>query len=127
MGPEGNDRGKWVALAAPFWLGAAGVLVLDGAMGVQFLLYGKREGEEVVDAVRLTVEGEVKERGRGRWRRVRGWMKGWVPSPSPSPPPMAGVNDAEGVVVIEGGDRDGEEECLLQGEAAGERRGYGAA
>ena len=75
VGPEGSDRRTWVTLAAPFWLGAAGVLGLDGAIGVQFLMYG--EEKEVV-LVR-------DERGRGRWRRVSGWMRGWVPSPNPSP------------------------------------------
>lgn len=42
---------------------------MDAGVGVQFLMYGERE---VV----------VKESGGvgGRWRRVRGWMRGWAPS-----------------------------------------------
>lgn len=73
VGPEGSERGTWLSLAAPFWLGAAGVLGLDGAVGAQFLMYGE---EKKVAIVR-------DERGRGRWRRVSGWMRGWVPSPDP--------------------------------------------
>lgn len=76
-GPRGNDRWEWVSLAAPFWLGAAGVLALDGAMGVQFLMYG--EGNEEI-VVGLTVPG----RGRQRWNKVTGWMRGWIPSTSPT-------------------------------------------
>lgn len=75
VGPEGSDRDTWVALAAPFFLGAAGVLVMDATIGVQFLIYGESgEKKEVL----------VEDReGRSRWRRVSGWMRGWVPSPGP--------------------------------------------
>ncbi|KAG6986504.1 hypothetical protein G7Y79_00079g100220 [Physcia stellaris] len=72
-GPEGSDRVEWVSLAAPFWLGAAGVLVMDATMGVQFLQYGEEKKVVVIKD----------QRGRSRWRRVSGWMRGWVPSPSP--------------------------------------------
>jgi len=74
VGPEGSERGTWFSLAAPFWLGAAGVLGLDGAVGAQFLMYGEEKKVAIVKD----------ERGRGRWRRVSGWMRGWVPSPSPA-------------------------------------------
>lgn len=74
VGPEGSERGMWLSLAAPFWLGAAGVLGLDGAMGAQFLMYGEEKKIAIVKD----------ERGRGRWRRVSGWMSGWVPSPVPA-------------------------------------------
>lgn len=74
VGPEGSERGTWLSLAAPFWLGAAGVLGLDGAVGAQFLMYGEEKKVAIVKD----------ERGRGRWRRVSGWMRGWVPSPSPA-------------------------------------------
>ena len=59
--------------ALPFWLGAAGVLVMDAAVGVQFLMYGESEDAKVV---------VLEESGREnwRWRRVSGWMRGWVPS-----------------------------------------------
>lgn len=84
VGPEGSDMNTWRSLAAPFWLGAAGVLVLDATIGVQFLKFG---------------EGDVKKsvlvlgrKGRSRWRRVSGWMRGWVPSPSPS---MTGAVDED--------------------------------
>ncbi len=62
-------------LAAPFWLGAAGVLAMDAIVGVQFLMF--KENME-----RSFVRVEDRE-GRSRWRMVSGWMRGWVPSPSP--------------------------------------------
>ena len=74
VGPDGSDMKTWRALAAPFWLGAAGVLVLDATVGVQFLIFG--EG-----GVKKSVLVQDHE-GRSRWRRVSGWMRGWVPSPS---------------------------------------------
>ena len=76
VGPEGSDRTTWVVSATPFWLGAAGVLVMDATIGVQFLMFGEGDVGKAV----LTHDRE----GRSRWRRVRGWMRGWVPSPSPS-------------------------------------------
>ncbi|KAI9859832.1 MAG: hypothetical protein M1824_003612 [Vezdaea acicularis] len=66
-GPEGNDRLEWVSLAAPFFLGAAGVLALDATVGMQFILFG--EGEEKI----------IKDE-EGHWQKVSGWMRGWVPS-----------------------------------------------
>lgn len=74
-GPEGSDQWNWISLAAPFWLGTAGVLVLDATIGFQFLKYG--EGK-------VKVVREARSGGRGRWRRVEGWMRGWVPSPGPA-------------------------------------------
>ena len=76
VGPDGSDMKTWRVLAAPFWLGAAGVLVLDAIVGVQFLILG--EG-----GVKKSVLVQDHE-GRSRWRGVSGWMRGWVPSPSPS-------------------------------------------
>jgi uncharacterized protein with PQ loop repeat len=75
-GPGGSNRVEWVGRAIPFFLGAAGVLGLDGAMGVQFLLYAEK-----ADAVAVAVK--VPGRGRRRWKKVTGWMKGWIPSASP--------------------------------------------
>ena len=46
---------------------------MDAAVGVQFLRFGEEKKVVVV----------MDERGRSRWRRVSGWMRGWVPSPSP--------------------------------------------
>ena len=71
-GPEGSDRVQWVTAALPFFLGAAGVLGLDASVGVQFLLYGEGDSKVVV------VEEENGK--RWRWRKVSGWMRGWVPS-----------------------------------------------
>ena len=72
VGYEGSERWAWVARAAPFFLGAAGVLGLDGAMGVQFLLYRENKEEKIVK-VRDSM-------GRSQWQKVDGWMRGWVPS-----------------------------------------------
>jgi len=72
---EGSERTTWVALAAPFFIGAAGVLVMDATIGFQFLMYR----ESLKDSMVLVYNRE----GRSRWRRVSGWMRGWVPSPSP--------------------------------------------
>lgn len=74
---EGSDRITWITLAAPFFLGAAGVLIMDAIIGFQFLLFGEQEAISKVVVVR-------DERGRGHWRKVSGWMRGWVPSPGPS-------------------------------------------
>jgi uncharacterized protein with PQ loop repeat len=76
-GSAGNSRADWTAAALPFFLGAAGVLGLDASVGVQFLLYGESETKVVV-----VEEGTP----RWRWRRVNGWMRGWVPSISESSP-----------------------------------------
>ncbi|KAJ5486960.1 hypothetical protein N7530_001260 [Penicillium desertorum] len=79
---HGNDRLEWIGRATPFFLGAFGVLGLDGFMGVQFLMYG--DGPEHEDAESfITSDGDDAKRGRGRWRRVHGWMRGWIPSSSP--------------------------------------------
>jgi solute carrier family 66 (lysosomal lysine-arginine transporter), member 1 len=78
VGPEGSDRLTWVSLAAPFFFGAAGVLALDAAVGVQFLIYG--EGERGVKVISVPDDD-----GNTHWRRVSGWMRGWVPSPRLGP------------------------------------------
>lgn len=104
VGQNGSDRGQWIAAAFPFWLGAAGVLALDASVGVQFALYG--EGNEAI----VVAEEDSAHPGRRKkwhWRKVSGWMRGWVPS----------INE---------GKEGRETEALLDGTAqAG--RGYGAA
>lgn len=71
----GSDRVDWLLRATPFFLGAAGVLLMDGMMGVQFLMYSEREEEMV----------KVRDRrGYSRWQKVSGWMRGWVPMVSKS-------------------------------------------
>ncbi|KAF2767721.1 PQ-loop-domain-containing protein [Teratosphaeria nubilosa] len=99
VGAKGSDRGHWVAAALPFFLGAAGVLGLDASVGVQFMMYGEG-GEKVVVL-------EEDRWHRRHWRKVSGWMRGWVPSIS------------EGV-------RTEESEGLLGREAGHEGEGYGA-
>ncbi|KAF2161286.1 hypothetical protein M409DRAFT_28324 [Zasmidium cellare ATCC 36951] len=73
VGPEGSDRATWILAALPFFLGAFGVLGLDASVGVQFLVYG--EGSEKLVVVEREEEGR-----KWHWRRVSGWMRGWVPS-----------------------------------------------
>ena len=76
VGSTGSERRKWLAAALPFFLGAAGVLGMDASVGVQFMLYG--EGSEKVVVI------DQNGGRRWRWRRVSGWMRGWVPSMSES-------------------------------------------
>lgn len=95
-------REDWILAALPFFLGAFGVLGLDASVGVQFLLY-KDEGEKLV---------VVDEEGQGRrshWRRVSGWMRGWVPSS-----------------ISKGKSGREEEEALLDERRAGRDERYGA-
>lgn len=94
-GPEGSQRIPWITAALPFFLGAAGVLGLDASVGIQFYLYGEGEAKVVVI-----------EDGRGtkwRWRRVSGWMRGWVPSISDG----WSSRPEERQVLLENGDREG--------------------
>lgn len=77
-GPEGSDRGTWVRLAAPFFLGAFGVLALDAIIGVQFFQFG--DGEEGAK-VAVVISEDGRGRQQRRWQKVTGWMRGWIPSP----------------------------------------------
>ena len=67
---------EWILRALPFWLGAAGVLVLDGAIGVQFMIYGEEGGKEVILVEERPEDGQT----RIERRKVSGWMRGWIPS-----------------------------------------------
>lgn len=77
-GPDGSDRATWLRLAAPFFLGAFGVLALDAIIGFQFLRFG--DGEEGAKVAVVISEDERGRRQR-RWQKVTGWMRGWIPSP----------------------------------------------
>ncbi|KAL1592791.1 hypothetical protein SLS60_011207 [Paraconiothyrium brasiliense] len=91
---QGSVRADWVLRATPFFLGAAGVLIMDAAVGVQFWCYGDNEprgrGKLRDDEVILDINdhGLLKQR-RFRWRRVSGWMRGWVPAVSVAGTPSA--------------------------------------
>lgn len=85
---EGNHRMTWIGLATPFFLGAAGVLAMDAILGIQFLIFGEAEAAPKVVVLR-------DHRGRSHWRKVSGWMRGWVPSPGP----MKGGEDARPLLV----------------------------
>ncbi|KAB2578884.1 putative pq loop repeat protein [Lasiodiplodia theobromae] len=74
VGSGGSVQSEWVGRAIPFWLGAAGVLMMDGAVGVQFWYYG--EGSLADSTILVPEEGGK----RWRWRRVSGWLRGWIPS-----------------------------------------------
>jgi hypothetical protein len=68
---HGSQRWAWLARAAPFFLGAAGVLFMDALMGVQFMMYGERQARVI----------KVKDgHGHSHWERVNGWMRGWIPN-----------------------------------------------
>ncbi|KAK8188902.1 PQ loop repeat-domain-containing protein [Phyllosticta capitalensis] len=79
VGAGGSDRVDWVGRATPFFLGAAGVLIMDAAVGVQFWLYGEGTEKTVV----VPDEGGAK----WRWRKLSGWMRGWIPGPRDMTPP----------------------------------------
>jgi uncharacterized protein with PQ loop repeat len=88
VGPEGSDRESWVLRATPFFLGAAGVLIMDAAVGLQFVYFGDNEprgrsssprDEEIV--ITIDDHGRLKRRHL-HWRRVSGWMRGWAPAVS---------------------------------------------
>lgn len=88
VGPEGSVRKDWVLRAAPFFLGAAGVLLMDAAVGLQFVYFGDNEprGRSKVpghDEIIITVDDHGRSvRRRLHWRRVSGWMRGWAPAVS---------------------------------------------
>lgn len=88
VAPDGSDREGWVLRATPFFLGAAGVLLMDAAVGLQFWYFGDNEprgrtlnprDEEVI--ITIDDHGKLK-RQRLHWRRVSGWMRGWAPAVS---------------------------------------------
>ncbi|KAF1808281.1 hypothetical protein P152DRAFT_444078 [Eremomyces bilateralis CBS 781.70] len=88
VGKDGSNRIDWVTRALPFFLGAAGVLVMDGAVGLQFWWYsthrqtarsGRHKGEIPVPC---DEERQSSGRAKWHWRRVSGWMRGWIPSVS---------------------------------------------
>lgn len=86
----GSTRRDWILRALPFFLGAAGVLLMDFAVGLQFAYFGDGElkdarGRPVLrdDEIILTVDDDgVPRRRRLHWRRVSGWMRGWAPAVS---------------------------------------------
>ncbi|KAL1626013.1 hypothetical protein SLS56_006986 [Neofusicoccum ribis] len=108
VGGGGSERADWVGRAMPFWLGAAGVLLMDGAVGVQFWYYG--EGSLADSTVLVPEEGGK----RWRWRRVSGWLRGWIPQ----------IPQQQGAGGSELPSPRAEEERLLGG-ARAEEEGYG--
>jgi len=100
--------------------------MMDGMVGVQFWMFG--EGGEVGEAVEAVQEQPVEaeeedlelER-RWRWKRVEGWMRGWVPSVSVAGTPMGSGTPRPRSLVRGEGEREG----LLRREEGS--MGYGAA
>jgi uncharacterized protein with PQ loop repeat len=86
VGPDGSVRSDWVLRAAPFFLGAAGVLIMDAAVGVQFWCYSENEprgrGAAREEEVLYVLDHGARRKRRFRWHRVDGWMRGWVPAVS---------------------------------------------
>lgn len=88
VGPDGSVRRDWVLRAMPFFLGAAGVLIMDAAVGLQFVYFGDNEprGRSTLprdNEVIITINDHGKPiRKRLHWRRVSGWMRGWAPAVS---------------------------------------------
>lgn len=94
--PTGSVRNDWVLRALPFFLGAAGVLLMDAAVGLQFMYFGDNEPvrgrsrSPRDDEVIITVNDHGKRiRKRLHWRRVSGWMRGWAPSVSVAATPSS--------------------------------------
>lgn len=107
VGEDGSDRLEWVMSAIPFFLGAAGVLMLDAAVGIQFLLYNKTtelvlHGERIMDSS----DSEDGDDEPDEYRRhhhhtkskavnISGWMRGWIPSLPGSIPRSAEVQERQ--------------------------------
>ena len=92
---HGSDRKEWVTAALPFFLGAAGVLGLDGAVGVQFCLYGEGRAGQEEQVLVVQERNGIKEKDL-RVRKVSGWMRGWQPSASGRISPVLGTKRAPG-------------------------------
>jgi hypothetical protein len=95
---------------------------MDAGMGVQFMLWGEGRAEGVGSEV-LVVE-ETGTKGAGRWTRVSGWMRGWMPVAARgfSPKRVVGRDVDEFETDTEAGSGyESESESLLDGHS----RGYG--
>jgi hypothetical protein len=113
---DGNNRTEWVARATPFFLGAAGVLIMDASVGLQFLYFGEQAPAPVV------VIEERKGR-KWRWRRVSGWMRGWMPSVSVAGTPRLGTPRSGTPVGKAGASSSSEREALLANAIGGPHYG----
>jgi uncharacterized protein with PQ loop repeat len=86
VGPEGSVQSDWILRAAPFFLGAAGVLIMDALVGLQFWWYSDNEprgrGSARDEEVIMILDHGARKKRRFRWHRVDGWMRGWVPAVS---------------------------------------------
>ncbi|KAJ4376101.1 hypothetical protein N0V83_001382 [Neocucurbitaria cava] len=96
VGPDGSVRKDWVLRATPFFLGAAGVLIMDALVGLQFVYFHDNDGPRGRsalprdDEVIITVDDHGRPmRRRLHWRRVSGWMRGWAPAVSVAGTPSA--------------------------------------
>ncbi|KAH6625168.1 PQ loop repeat-domain-containing protein [Boeremia exigua] len=125
--PDGSTRGVWISRALPFFLGAAGVLIMDAAVGVQFAVFGDGElkdarGRMVLRDDEIVVEVDehgVMKRRRLHWRRVSGWMRGWAPAVSVAATPSS-------IPIRTGGRALDEARALLGTSRHASPRSYGA-
>lgn len=140
----GTTRREWILSALPFFLGAAGVLLMDAAVGLQFVYFGAATPDRGRSALRddLVLALDGPQRRRLRWRRVSGWMRGWAPAvsvaatpsgsrattPSLTPPPRDASEGSEGrsqSIPIQGAALD-EARALLGTGRHASPRSYGA-
>lgn len=100
---------------------------MDAMVGIQFWYFGegnvvKPTGEEAIVVVEEDASGDEGWVRTWRWRRVDGWMRGWVPSVSVAGTPRTGTSRAPSVTS----GRMGEDETeSLLGEEGGKGRAYG--
>ncbi|KAB2111697.1 hypothetical protein AG0111_0g352 [Alternaria gaisen] len=149
--PQGSVRENWVLRAAPFFFGAAGVLLMDAAVGLQFWYYGDAapRGRSALprdDEVIITVDDHGKLVRRSmHWRRVSGWMRGWAPAVSvaatpnvsrantpmdspreSSPASLAGSSSSKSIPIKGKGSALDEARALLGTSRHASPRSYGA-
>lgn len=115
-GEDGNDQKEWVGRAAPFFLGAAGVLVMDASVGIQFMMFSESKQREPVMVVAVERAGR-----KWKWRRVSGWMRGWMPSVSATGTPIPGTPAFNAVTAT-----SVESRPLLGTSEGGQQAGYGS-
>lgn len=149
--PQGSVRENWVLRAAPFFFGAAGVLLMDAAVGLQFWYFGDAapRGRSTLprdDEVIITVDDHGKLVRRSmHWRRVSGWMRGWAPAVSvaatpnvsrantpidspreSSPASLAGSSSSKSIPIKGKGSALDEARALLGTSRHASPRSYGA-
>jgi len=70
VGEDGTQTSTWWMDTLPFLLGSAGVLMMDGCVGWQFLLWGGQEDEEVLEVIVGVEADENTVNGTSRQPRI---------------------------------------------------------